>query len=1635
MPDSESKFLLPAGHALERVIARRGSIQALRARSGSASFHLRLESAEVNPGWLAELALLAAVDHPGLAAPTDYGALPGGGRFLARNWIEGEDLANWARHHSGEELGALVAQLCPALDHLHRAGIVHGHLTPENVIVTHEGRPVLCDFGLSDPRRLAPALDSDESGTFFAQAPENLLGMERTSAADLFALGTLLHRLLAGVQRGAREFYAAFPARSYLDAAGGSPEDLPAWARDLIVSLTARDPNRRPRSAGAVGRQLSAQLGVALAKTERLEDLRWPVAFGRDGLVSDWMGSVEVQESALWVRVPDGEDPRPLWSHLRLFAALRGKEPRAVDLTAELDLLEHGLALDRWAAALAASGAAWLAVLVTETDAWHERALVGLERACALERRKRGSAGPRLLVVASQAPFSSAFQAHEAAPVSEDSIARFLERPLASESLARRRALAARLAAAAQGSASRLDALLVAAQRGGWVSEHAGAFRLRPGEPPSAAALGLHAATAEELVARTPAELAILCALQAAGGRSASSELLDECELDARAFGTACLALRRDGWIDGSARAGETRLQRDVQQPVQGIEALRAAHERRARRIESAKARKKGSDRARHAARVALHRFCAGPKPDTASALVRALGVLREHGRAEIALALLERAEPACALLGTEVARSAPELLLEGARAWCVLGRSERALERLGAGDDALPARVAAWTELVRAETAARGHETEQALALYARAAEREPGVRVSAALGRARLLHALAKDEEVGAELALLSGLERAGEAEAHERAALEALGAMSACRLGRVDEARATLQRLAAEADTAGNPARRAALHLDRAQLERGAGDVERARHELEQAAALCERAGLGAELARARAELGGLLREQGMLVEAEPLLLSAVELRERLDDRDGAGAARGALGLLYFERGHARAAIETLESTAESLSGSQKRRSAPLYLAKAAEMRARLGDFSRVESVSLDQDAVDPRILLARARIEWLRGERDRAKDLAGRAAALAGSLAQPRLVAEAESLAARIAGHASAPGATRVEDDSAPFDCLRSGDLDEAAVLGLAAELERRGRDDRAARLYVALAARSESAERSRSHSAHAEAALERCADGLSGPERTALERSLLGEPDPWPGDFTARSDTRVRQEDLEMEIVSLLEINRQLVQQQDLDTLLGLIVEHALGVTGAERGFLVLEEHGELRFDTALDSRRGDIARPEFEISGSVVREALARMAPVRVGNAVDDPTLANQISVVSLELRSILCVPFEIARDLRGAIYVDHRLRKGAFDDRAERLCRLLADQAALAILQVKRMEEIRALNRELERRVVEKEVDLQTARRALREAGTSEPGALVGQSPALRRVQELIARAAPSDLPVLILGESGTGKELAARALHEQSPRRRAAFISENCAALPASLIESELFGYRKGAFTGADRNRSGLFEQAAGGTLFLDEIGELPLDLQAKFLRVLETSEVRRLGEDVAHKVDFRLIVATNRDLEHEVREGRFRQDLYYRVAGLQLRMPALAERAEDIELLVEHFLHLEAQNGKPRRRVSKRVLAALARRQWPGNVRELRNEVARLCVMSEGDLDDPALVSRPATFSGNGLHVKEIVPISELEKRAIHSALEKTGGDKRKAAELLGISRAKIYQRLKDWEAAKE
>jgi len=289
--------------------------------------------------------------------------------------------------------------------------------------------------------------------------------------------------------------------------------------------------------------------------------------------------------------------------------------------------------------------------------------------------------------------------------------------------------------------------------------------------------------------------------------------------------------------------------------------------------------------------------------------------------------------------------------------------------------------------------------------------------------------------------------------------------------------------------------------------------------------------------------------------------------------------------------------------------------------------------------------------------------------------------------------------------------------------------------------------------------------------------------------------------------------------------------------------------------------------------------------------------------------------------------------------------------------------------------------------------------------------------------------------QAAPSTANVLLLGESGTGKELLARAIHENSPRAAGPFVPVNCAALPETILEAELFGYEKGAFTGAVQRHDGRFVQADGGTLFLDEIGEIPTHVQVKLLRVIQEREVERLGGRTM-KVDLRLVAATNQDLRAAVREGRFREDLYYRLNIIPVPIPPLRDRRDDIPLLAEHFLQLyAARNNRHLAGFSRAAADAMSRYDWPGNVRELENTVERAVVLSRGsaiDLDDlPSEVRTGGGVQGDGRSLSFAVgtPLEEIERRVIHATLAHVGGDKRLCAQLLGIATRTIYRRLEE------
>jgi len=520
------------------------------------------------------------------------------------------------------------------------------------------------------------------------------------------------------------------------------------------------------------------------------------------------------------------------------------------------------------------------------------------------------------------------------------------------------------------------------------------------------------------------------------------------------------------------------------------------------------------------------------------------------------------------------------------------------------------------------------------------------------------------------------------------------------------------------------------------------------------------------------------------------------------------------------------------------------------------------------------------------------------------------------------------------------------------------------------------------------------------------------------------------------------------------LMRLQRVARAINSELEIEHLLEIIVDHAVELTDAERGFLILfaEDGEEMEFRCSRSFAKEPVDSPEYTISRSIARRVLDEESAVVAVNAVEDERFRDIQSISVLGLRSVLCLPFRMRDRVRGVLYIDNRLQKGVFNRQDLRMLEALADQAAAAIekarlfksLQEKRSEleesnlRIEGLNRRLQAVVHSQASELEEVHEALRvrerELATKyNYRSIIGTSGAMRDVLRLLDRVIESEMPVLILGESGTGKELIARAVHYNGPRRRERFVSENCGALTDTLLESELFGYVRGAFTGADRNKKGLFELAHRGTLFLDEVGETSPDMQKKLLRALQEGEIRPVGGKEVVPVDVRVISASNRDLLRMSRETGFREDLYYRLNVLQITLPPLRDRREDIPLLLAHFLEKHSSRvGRPVPRVEKRVLELLQAFDWPGNVRELENEAQKMVALSEG-IVTPEVLSDAVREGPRGPEPEEEgvrnldALVEQVEREEISRALRLAGGNKTRAATHLGISRFTLQRKL--------
>lgn len=576
--------------------------------------------------------------------------------------------------------------------------------------------------------------------------------------------------------------------------------------------------------------------------------------------------------------------------------------------------------------------------------------------------------------------------------------------------------------------------------------------------------------------------------------------------------------------------------------------------------------------------------------------------------------------------------------------------------------------------------------------------------------------------------------------------------------------------------------------------------------------------------------------------------------------------------------------------------------------------------------------------------------------------------------------------------------------------------------VAARLAYRGRD-------TALARR----EASRSRAAHT---------SIVAAASPAFHGALAQDPDLLQLPAESERRTAPAADDSAIHLRRLLTLSRRLNSESDVSRILDDVIDTAIEFTAAERGFLLLRQaSGELTPVVSRNFAMADLETVDRSLSRSIAERAAQTGEPVITVDAGVDDRFATATSVAALSLRSVLAVPLRQRATITGCIYVDHRLRSGAFDDTAAALLGELADIAAIAIENARLTDALRRttehvddLNRRLAADLADRDAELVRVKADLpdRDRLRHRYDRIVGRSPAIMRMLDMVDRAAVTALPVVVVGESGTGKELVARALHDASPRRDAAFVAVNCSAVPEALLESELFGHVRGAFTGADRDRRGLFEVAHKGTLFLDEVADTGAAMQAKLLRVLQDGVIRRVGETTTRTVDVRVIAASQSPLAELVRAGRFREDLRFRIEVISVAVPALRDRDGDIPLLVDVLLGKFA--GAPRR-LTRAALRALCQHAWPGNVRELENVLARGValagdVIDVGDLPESVVTAaaHPEPSRPRGETELELRPALLATERAyLTAAMTRANNNQTVAARLLGLSRFGLQKKL--------
>jgi transcriptional regulator with GAF, ATPase, and Fis domain len=1613
----------------------------------------------------AEFRRLTELAHPRLVRVHDLDRVaeagpgfPAGTLFFTADYVEGVDPVAAVAAAPESERAALVLtiaeDIAAALAHIHAAGWLHCDVKTGNVVVAREPtRAVLLDLGLSALRGVA----GHPRGTLRYMAPESLRG-EPEPRSDLFALGVTLYHAISG-----KRPFAGEETTHIIGAIcdGQAPPLRVSWCPDELSEVVERliraDPSARPSSASVlldelarVREALGVEAGRSSWRVERSNSLLAPPLIGREEQVA----TLDRALSKLAHRAPDapalirlrgapGSGRRTLALHAvrrHQLAAAAGRVPPIEVIRGDADTLANALevspagdgpgSLERWIDDLigAAARRATRSPLALVADHRDER-ITGLTRAFAAEHPGLRDRAVLLIVPdpgddAGLAPgvldvAVPALAGDEVAALVTGMVGRAVDRAW-TDALARKCAGLPRFV---------VEAVRAAATAAGpdHIEERAPDELIGDGGNDALAALVV------QRVAALPAAIAgVAEAVAVCGGEATVEELGVVLDLDETDVLGRIRELRRTGLLDelGNDRfALPSRLHsRAIHEAIPEAR-CKALHRQALAWVEAGPA---------NPVARARHLRITGPVKAAAQACGEAAALLRARGRTRAALA------------------------------------HSRAAAGLASGKAAARAHVDLATD------ATTIGEYGEAIAAAERAARsRDKQIRADARLALARAWQKSGDYDSAEAALRRLASDDDAAE---------EARGAYARLLVTRGQHQQAS--------DAAGEPetekprkgplTRGRALRLEAATLARMyLGELARAQVAAERLEAGARAADDRSLLARALGLRGLLSQSSGDVLRAAGLYAAAGSEARAAGDIHVAAVYDVNRATVHMDRGRYGRALEALDSAVVGLSRvGNVAELAPALINRAnsllflGELAAARRTVDRASHLADDHGAALHRVFarLIDGDIHRRQGQLDRAGACYREALDLASKAGSQRDEMLARIAMAELLAERGDPEALAVLE-AAGGDALSDEDRDRWTLSNARVRLALDADLDGTSNALADAAARLADARADdlawRAHWLAARVALAR-GDRPRAAESVRASRGILAEiladtPESHRNGLMAHPDVQaLRSLENELDTVSaptvpsfpragrstrqlrrLLALSRRLNSELRLTPLLDQVIDTLIEMTDAERGFLLLFEDGGSRLEVvvARNFDQSTLAGDDIEVSRSIAEKAARSGDVVLAVDAALDQRFDEAASVAAMRLRSVLALPLRQKGRITGTIYLDHRFRRGAFDDEAVELVRELADIAAVAIENARlaeenrrKQEEIAALNRRLEQEVVEKEAELVSVRAKLPERDGLRHAyeSIVGRSPAMIEMLDTLDRATDTDYPVVIQGESGTGKELVARALHDNGHRREATFVPINCGAVPEQLLESELFGHTRGSFTGADRNRRGLFEVADGGTLFLDEVADTSLAMQAKLLRVLQEGEVRRIGEERVRRVDVRVVAASNKSLRDMVAEGTFREDLFYRLSVLNIRVPPLRERVEDMSELAEHILDRLTGDG-PTPSLTKAALARLCGYDWPGNVRELENELARASALGDSVIDVDDLSARVAratprqrTTRGDDLRIKP--QVESLERTLVESAMERTNGNQTAAAKLLGLSRYGLQKKLKRYGIAR-